>query len=118
MVPCKPLTKFQFAQLVLEQQGLCGCGCGEKLIFKKGQIRDEHLHQRSMGGSDEMFNRSLWRLPCTKPKDRRDAAIRKKDRRARRVTAKSRAPKAKIQSQGFYKHPTKKRTIGGKVVPR
>ena len=102
----KKLTKHQFAQLCLEQGGLCGCGCKQKLRFKRGQIRDEHLHQRAMGGGDEIENRSLWCLECTKPKDKSDAFERKKLRSLTKATKKSRKPKKKIQSRGFQKPPS------------
>jgi hypothetical protein len=111
------LTKFQFAQLVLKQEGRCGCGCGQKLVFERGQIRDEHLHQIAMGGGNELSNRSLWRLECTKVKDRKDAHARKKVRSLTKATKKSQRPKAKIQSRGFntpkdYKHKCPKRGFG------
>ena len=103
MTPRKALTKFEFAQLVLFQQGLCGCGCGDKLVFKPSQIRDEHLHQLSMGGTNELKNRSLWRLECTKAKDTKDAKVRAKNRSLTGATKKSQKAKVKIDSRPFQK---------------
>ena len=117
MTPRKALTKFEFAQLVLFQEGLCGCGCGDKLVFKPKQIRDEHLHQLSMGGSNELKNRSLWRLPCTKDKDAKDSNARAKVRSLTKATKKSQKPKKKWQSRPMG-HPTKKRKFSGEVVDR
>ena len=98
----KPLTKLQFAQLAVEQEGKCG-KCGEKLVFEKMKIRDEHLGQLSITGRNDLANRALWCVPCTKPKDVADAKIRAKLRRMRGENK----PKQKkaIQSRGFQKAP-------------
>ena len=117
MTPRKPLTKFEFAQLVLFQQGICGCGCTEKLVFRPKQIRDEHLHQLSMGGTNELKNRSLWRSECTKAKDDADSKARAKVRSLTGATKKSQKPKKKWQSRPMS-HPTRKRKFSGEVVDR
>ena len=92
----KPLTKLQFGQLVAEQKAMCGCLCGKPLVFEPHQIRDEHLVQLSMGGSDEVSNRSLYRLQCAKLKAVMDAGRRAKVRSLTKATKKSQKPKAKI----------------------
>lgn len=112
--PRKPLTKLQFARLAVEQEGRCGCGCGQKLDFAPKQVRDEHLAQRALGGSEDLSNRSLWRLECTKPKDARDAKARAK---VRRLTGANKPKfKKKIQSRGFQTNLKKK--FDGSVVAR
>lgn len=108
MTDRKALTKFEFAQLVLEQEGRCGCGCGQKLVFEAGQIRDEHLHQMATGGGNELTNRSLWCLDCAKGKDKKDARARAKVRSLTKATKKSQKPKSKLQSRGFDKTLRKK----------
>ena len=112
----KPLSKFEFAQLILEQQGLCGCGCGEKIILAPRMTRDEHLHQLATGGSNDLKNRSIWRPECVDVKNRSDAHARKKGRSLLKTTKKSQRPKKKIQSRGFDK--TKTKGFDGKVRAR
>ena len=77
----KPLTKMQFAQLMLDQEGRWGCHvlpglhpvyadfpvCGRKLSVSEGII-DEHLWPLAAGGGNELSNRSLFRKPCAKHK--------------------------------------------------
>ena len=63
------LTKFEYAVIFLEQQGLCGCGCGEPL--KEGFIDEEHTipNEFKPGKSD-----SLWLRECHKKKTAKDKA--------------------------------------------
>lgn len=96
----KPLTKMQFGQLVAEQNGLCAT-CSEPLVFKAKQVREEHLHQRSMGGKHDLSNISLTCIKCAIKKDKSDSLARKKLRSLLKTTAKSQKPKQKIQSRGF-----------------
>lgn len=112
----KALTKFQFAELFLDQQGKCDV-CGSKLVLKRGLVRDEHLHQISTGGGEELSNRALRCLPCAKAKDTVDGRVRAKIRSLNKTTKKSQQPKAKIQSRGFntpkdYKHKWANRGFG------
>ena len=93
------LKSYQYAELAFEQQGLCGCNCGQPLIFAPYKIRDEHLNPLSNGGTNHISNRSLWRLECTKPKDKKDAKARAKVRSLTKATKKSQKPKQKIQSR-------------------
>ena len=79
----KPLTRRQFAELMLEQEGRCGCYklpalggvyadypvCGRKLSVTEGII-DEHMLPREAGGSEDLSNRALLREPCAKWKTR------------------------------------------------
>ena len=110
--PRKPLRNWEFGKLVLDQGGLCGCGCGEKLIFGPRLIRDEHLVQLAIGGSNDLSNRSLWRIECTKPKDVKDAKVRAK---IRRLTGANKEKKSRpIQSRGFDKSLKKK--FNGQIV--
>ena len=102
----KPLTKMQFGQLVAEQGGLCAT-CSEPLVFKPRQIREEHLHQRAMGGKHELRNIVLTCIKCAIKKDKSDSLARKKLRSLLKTTKKSQKPKqkiqgrTKIQSRGF-----------------
>ena len=75
-----PLTKWQFATLFLEQGGKCAsCDCK----LQKSKTRDEHIVSLFGGGSNEMSNRALWCVSCTKPKNRDDAARAAKIKRLR-----------------------------------
>ena len=102
----KPLTKIQFGQLVAEQGGLCAT-CSEPLVLKPRQIREEHLHQRAMGGKHELRNIALTCIKCAIKKDKSDSLARKKLRSLLKTTSKSKKPKkqiqgrSKIQSRGF-----------------
>lgn len=96
----KPLTRREFAQLMLEQSGRCGCGCGEKL--QADAIVDEHLHALSLGGGNELSNRSLWRKECSQRKtDLHDKPAAAKGARIRGETGNG--PKRQIHSRGFNK---------------
>jgi hypothetical protein len=68
----KRLTKAQRAQLMLDQNGRCGCGCGEKLDALREGIIDEHLIPLELTGPNAMHNRQLWRAPCSAEKTKKD----------------------------------------------
>ena len=61
----KPLTHKERALLNFMQNGMCGCGCGRRL---KPPIWDEHIIPLALGGSNELFNRALWRQECSRAK--------------------------------------------------
>lgn len=96
----KPLSKLEFARLAVEQNGKCA-KCGAKLKFEPHQIRDEHLVSLCGGGGNELSNRALWCVPCTKPKDAEDAKRHVKIKRLRGET--KNGPKKEITGRGFQK---------------
>jgi hypothetical protein len=135
----KPLTRVQFATLILKQEGRCGCSCGKKL--QADRIIDEHVVALDFLGSNDLTNRSLWDKDCSKAKTARDLAAAAKGKRIRGETGNG--PRRKIQSRpfpeapplgeefartsrdgskilsaGFRRSATMKRTVSGKVVPR
>lgn len=118
----KPLTRREFGFLLIEQDGKCGCGCGQKLDFTKPRrVTDEHLRPLREGGSNKLHNRSLWLTKCTKPKTSKESKDRAKAARYEdgRTQADDRKRNgSQIQSRGFSQHPTLKRTVSGKVVQR
>lgn len=80
----KRLTRKEFRELFLRQDGRCGC-CDQDLTAKGGvevEIIDEHLIALSIGGSNDLKNRELWCKPCTGPKTANEAHERAKGDRA------------------------------------
>lgn len=80
----KPLTRVQFATLILFQDGRCGCGCGVKL--QADRIIDEHVVALDFLGSNELSNRSLWDADCSKRKTAGDLSEAAKGKRIRGET--------------------------------
>jgi 5-methylcytosine-specific restriction protein A len=80
----KPLTRKQRADLFLRQDGRCP-NCGQKLEIKGNRpvCVDEHLEPLWRGGSNDLANRELWCVPCTKPKTAGESAERAKGNRVR-----------------------------------
>jgi len=80
----KPLTRKQRAELFLRQDGRCP-NCGQKLEIKGNRpvCVDEHLEPLWRGGSNDLANRELWCVPCTKPKTAGESAERAKGNRVR-----------------------------------
>lgn len=74
------LTRIEFAQLMLEQEGRCPA-CGEKL--KADQIIDEHLNPLDSCGSNDLSNRALFCLGCAREKTIDDNAASIHGRRVR-----------------------------------
>lgn len=68
VVERKPLTKKQRADLLLSQNGYCGCGCGVKVNHALEGSIDEHLDPLGLTGTNDMENRSIWRKPCSAAK--------------------------------------------------
>lgn len=97
----KPLTRLQFATLILKQEGRCGCGCGKKLVADR--IIDEHLVALDFLGSNDLSNRSLWDRDCSKAKTARDLAAAAKGKRIRRETCNG--PKRKIANRNTFQKP-------------
>lgn len=81
--PRRPLSKFDFASLFLEQGGKCYiCSC--KLV--RGQIIDEHVIPRESldaERADALENRRLACKACAKAKTVGDQAVIAKGRRLR-----------------------------------
>ena len=76
----KPLTRKQYAEIYIRQDGKCPC-CGQRLEIKGGQevdVWDEHVTPLWAGGGNDMSNRELWCRPCTKPKTAAEATARAK----------------------------------------
>ena len=64
----KPLSKKQRAELLLLQNGYCGCGCGVKVNHPVEGSIDEHMRPLGLQGSNDLTNRQIWRKPCSDAK--------------------------------------------------
>ena len=112
----RPLTRAQFAELVLAQNGKCA-SCGERLDFAaKGKVVDEHIQPLFSGGSNETSNRELRCKPCATVKTSAEAPGRAKVRRIeqgktqadRREQKKAEGKHRPIAGKGFDKGWTKR----------
>lgn len=124
----KPLTRAQFAQLMIDQEGRCGCGCGEKLQPMTEGVIDEHVRALGLLGTNDLANRSLYRKPCALKKTTESDTPRiakakaqagetgQYARRQKRGGSMIPAHKDGLKSQGFDK--SKTRRFDGTVVPR
>lgn len=99
----KPLTKREFGLLIVRQNMLCGCGCGETLDFTKPKlVTDEHLNSLFSGGSNELENRSLWLTKCSILKTSGEVLGRAKVRRIEKGTTQA-DKRAKAKAEGSRK---------------
>ena len=71
----KVLTRAEFGQIMIDQMGRCGCGCGEKLQPMTEGVIDEHLIALGAGGTNDLANRALYRKPCATAKTVGDKGI-------------------------------------------
>lgn len=105
LVERKQLNRMEFAYLALEQGGICGCGCGATLTFLDPRsVTDEHIKPLSMGGTNDLINRSLWTTPCARAKTSGEAPILAKCKRLAGETGVNRKRK-EIPSRGFQSPP-------------
>lgn len=79
-LPRRKLTRVEFAQLMLDQEGRCA-SCREKL--RADLIVDEHLTALDHGGTNELSNRALYCTACARSKTDDDLAISLHGRRVR-----------------------------------
>jgi hypothetical protein len=121
-VPRRRLTRVEFAQLMLDQDGRCAA-CREKL--RADLIVDEHLTPLDQLGSNDLANRALYCTACARAKTEGDLADIRHDRRVRgeagqKRTREQRRLKPWTQPRTF---PTNrdgplKRKMNGQVVRR
>lgn len=117
----RPLTRAEFGQLMIDQQGRCACGCGEKLQPMTEGVIDEHLRALALLGTNALENRALYRKPCARKKtDEQDSPrIAKAKAQAGETGQYARRQKrgqGSIQSRGFDNTRTKR--FDGSVVVR
>jgi len=120
----KPLTRVQFGQLMIDQNGRCACGCNEKLQPMAEGVIDEHVIPLGLLGSNELTNRRLYRKPCAKAKtnakggDIPRIAKAKRQHDACKVREADEIPVSRLQSAPFPSKSDKYRGVNGKVVSR
>lgn len=69
----KPLSRRESLQLMLDQNGRCGCGCGVKLDPMGEGVVDEHVIPLEIREqANALDNRSLYRKPCAARKTKGD----------------------------------------------
>lgn len=81
----------------------------------------DHILPQGLGGESSLSNAQILCGACHKRKSALDSKIMAKaDRQGVRSGQQARRKRngSQIQSRGFQRHPTLKRTIGGKVVAR
>ena len=86
-VPRKRLTRVEFAQLMLDQEGRCA-RCREKL--RADLIGDEHLTPLDQLGTNDLSNRALYCTACARAKTDDDMADIRHGRRVRGETGQKR----------------------------
>lgn len=103
----KPLTRRESLQLMLDQDGVCACGCGVKLQPMTEGVIDEHRIALALGGTNALTNRHLFRKPCAKAKtsDKDAPAIAKVKRIEARENG-TRRQRKPIPSRPFQKGKT------------
>ena len=121
----RSFTARQVAAVFIRYDGRCA-KCAWKVT--PGGYHIDHIQPLSALGTHELANWQLLCIHCHTGKTKRDnfeakksARIRgEKGQRARRERRGGSAIKGRseINSRGFQKHPTMKRTMSGKVVPR
>ena len=79
-IPRRKLSRIEFAQLMLDQEGRCAA-CREKL--RADLIVDEHLTALDHGGSNDLSNRALYCTACARAKTEDDLADSLHGRRVR-----------------------------------
>lgn len=116
----KPLTPAQRREILARQNDLCG-ECDASLIWQVvegrkvyGPVIDEHVLRLFVGGSNELRNRQLWCVACSKAKTKAEAP---QNAKVRRILAWDEpAEPSRIHSRGFDQRLSK--GVNGKVKPR
>lgn len=117
----RPLTRAEFGQLMIDQEGRCACGCGEKLQPMTEGVIDEHLRALALLGTNALENRALYRKPCARKKtDEQDtpriAKAKAQGGETGQYARRLKRGHGSIQSRGFDKTRTKR--FDGSVVSR
>ena len=123
IVKRKPLTKREALEMFIAQDGLCACGCGQKL--KAGEIDEQHFPHHELRKDDPDYDgkpNELWIRACHK-KETKDVDMPRitKARHQAGGLGSQRAKQAKrtsplLPARGFDKRFKKKLT--GEVIPR
>jgi len=117
----KPLTRAQRQEILARQEDNCG-ECGASLIWQVvdghkvyGPMIDEHVLRLFVGGSNELRNRQLWCVLCSKAKTKAEAPQNAKVRRILDWDSEDDKP-SRLRGGGFDK--TKTKGFDRRVRPR
>lgn len=110
--PAPPRVK---GRIVLAQDGICACGCGQKLGAAGEPIEFDHEVALINGGENRETNLRALRRPCHAAKSKADVAEKAKVARVRGKHLGLRKPKATLAGSKSSKW---KRRIDGKTVRR
>jgi 5-methylcytosine-specific restriction endonuclease McrA len=118
----RKLTRVEFAQLMLDQNGRCAA-CRRKL--RADLIVDEHLTPLAFLGSNDLSNRALFCTACARDKTESDMADVRHGRRLRGETGQRRRrenkklkPWARTRTFLTNRDGPLKRRMDGRVVRR
>jgi len=110
--PVPPRVK---ARIVLVQDGICACGCGQKLGSAGEPIEFDHEVALINGGENRENNLRALRRPCHAVKTRADVAEKAKVARVRNKALGFRKPKSTLPGS---KSGEWKRKVTGEWVRR
>lgn len=117
----RAMTAARKRRIWTKQNGLCGCDCGEPVDLSGPHVRYDHTISFFIAPEldDDGPNVKAVRTICDAPKTYgQDIPTIAKIKRIIRKADPETRPQPKMQSRGFTRHPTMKRTLSGKVVPR
>ena len=93
------------ARIVMRQDGICDCGCGQKLGAAGEPIEFDHEVALINGGENRESNLRALRRPCHAVKTKADVAEKAKVARVRAKHLGLTKPKKKIPYRRFDKTP-------------
>lgn len=102
-------------RIVLRQNGICACGCGQKLGAAGERIEFDHTTALVLGGSNDENNLRALRRPCHRLKTNADVAQKSTEARKRAKHLGIKTPKRPMpgsRASGW------KRRLDGTVVLR
>lgn len=89
------------ARIIMNQDGICACGCGVKLGQAGEGIDFDHTQALILGGQNRETNLRALRRPCHKAKTREDVAQKSTEARKRAKHLGIARPKKKIPYRRF-----------------
>lgn len=112
----RSLTRRERAALWLKQGGLCGCGCGARLVA--GQTIDEHTIPVALGNTEKPD--AIWTAACARQKTSTEDAprIAKSRRQAGETGQQARRARGKTKKIPARPFPKGKRKMPSRPFPK